>query len=82
MLDLGGRLKFGPDVEYLPDRQQEYTVDPAKRGAFAASVRRILPGQDEDLTPDMSGIRPKTQGKGDPVAISSSPTKPLAAFPD
>ncbi len=68
LMDLGGRLKFGPDVEYLPDRKQDYTVDSAKRAAFAASVRRILPAvKDEDLTPDMSGIRPKIQAKGDPV---------------
>ena len=47
---------------------QNYTVDPSKRAAFAESVRRILPMvKDEDLTPDMSGIRPKTQAKGDPV---------------
>ena len=68
VLDLGGRLKFGPDVEYLPDRILNYMVDPSKRAAFAESVRRILPMvRDEDLSPDMSGIRPKTQAKGDPV---------------
>ena len=68
VLDLGGRLKFGPDVEYLPDRQLNYDVDPSKRHAFAESVRRLLPTvQDDDLTPDMSGIRPKTQAPGDPA---------------
>jgi L-2-hydroxyglutarate oxidase LhgO len=66
VIDLGGRLKFGPDVEYLPDRTPNYDVDPSKRHAFAESVRRILPVvKDEDLTPDMSGIRPKTQAAGD-----------------
>lgn len=66
VLDLGGRLKFGPDVEYLSGREPNYDVDEAKRRAFADSVRRILPGiRDEDLTPDMSGIRPKLQGKGE-----------------
>jgi L-2-hydroxyglutarate oxidase LhgO len=68
VIDLGGRLKFGPDVEYLTERKQQYDVDPAKRHAFAESVRRILPVvKDEDLTPDMSGIRPKTQAPGDPA---------------
>lgn len=68
VIDLGGRLKFGPDVEYLPDRTPDYEVNPAKRHAFAESVRRILPAiNDEDLTPDMSGIRPKTQAPGDPA---------------
>jgi L-2-hydroxyglutarate oxidase LhgO len=66
VIDLGGRLKFGPDAEYLPDRNPNYAVDPAKRHTFAESVRRILPTvSDDDLTPDMSGIRPKTQGQGD-----------------
>jgi L-2-hydroxyglutarate oxidase LhgO len=67
VLDLGGRIKFGPDVEYLPDRQQNYTVDPAKRDAFAESARRLLPIlRNEDFAPDMSGIRAKIQAKGDP----------------
>ena len=41
VLDLGGRLKFGPDVEYLPDRQLNYDVDPSKRHAFAESFRNM-----------------------------------------
>ncbi len=68
LIDLGGRLKFGPDVEYLPDRSYDYTVDESKRHAFAESVRRIVPSlTDEDLTPDYSGIRAKLQAKGEPV---------------
>jgi L-2-hydroxyglutarate oxidase LhgO len=68
LVDLTGRVKFGPDVEYLPERKQDYGVDESKRHAFADAVRRILPFvQDEDLSPDMSGIRPKIQAKGDPV---------------
>ena len=68
LLDLGGRVKFGPDVEYLPDRSLDYTVDASKRRAFADSVRHIMPMvEDDDLTPDMSGMRPKLQRKGEPV---------------
>ena len=67
VLDLGGRLKFGPDVEYLSERTMDYSVDENKRHAFAESVRRILPHvNDEDLTPDMAGLRPKLQAKGEP----------------
>ena len=67
VLDTGGRLRFGPDAEYLPDRRADYRVDPAKRGAFAEAARRLLPDvRDEDLEPDISGIRPKLQGKGEP----------------
>ncbi|HEX9657833.1 MAG TPA: NAD(P)/FAD-dependent oxidoreductase [Bacteroidota bacterium] len=66
--DLTGRLKFGPDVEYLKERKQDYSVDESKRHAFAESVRRILPFiTDDDLSPDMSGIRPKLQAIGEPM---------------
>jgi L-2-hydroxyglutarate oxidase LhgO len=68
LLDLNGRLKFGPDAEYLEERVADYRVDEAKRAAFGAAVRRLLPAAtDEDLLPDMSGIRPKLQAAGDPV---------------
>jgi L-2-hydroxyglutarate oxidase LhgO len=66
LIDWGGRLKFGPDVEYIPDRNFEYTVAEEKRKAFAESIRRILPSiTEEDISPDMSGIRPKLQRKGE-----------------
>jgi len=68
VLDMGGRLKFGPDIEYQEDRTLDYRVDPSRRAAFGASVRRILPHvSDDDLTPDMCGIRPKLQGPGEPA---------------
>jgi L-2-hydroxyglutarate oxidase LhgO len=66
VIGLEGRLRFGPDAEYLPDRRQDYAVDDAKRGSFGAAVRRLVPAiQDEDLSPDISGIRPKLQGPGE-----------------
>lgn len=67
LIDLGGRLKFGPDVEYLKDRTTDYSVAENKRMAFAESIKRILPAiTGEDISPDMSGIRPKLQRKGEP----------------
>ncbi len=67
VLDTGGRLRFGPDAEYLPDRRTDYRVDPERRADFAEAARRLLPDiRDEDLEPDISGIRPKLQGKGEP----------------
>ncbi|GJQ21437.1 MAG: dehydrogenase [Bacteroidia bacterium] len=64
--DWGGRLKFGPDVEYLEPKVLDYSVDPSKARAFAESIQRILPGiTADDLTPDMSGIRPKLQKRGE-----------------
>ncbi|MFI5253453.1 MAG: NAD(P)/FAD-dependent oxidoreductase [Bacteroidota bacterium] len=66
--DMGGRLRFGPDQEYLPTRRFDYTVDDNKRSNFAKSVQRIIPGiSEEDLTPDMCGIRPKLQRQGEPA---------------
>ena len=68
VLDVGGRLRFGPDAEYLPDRRPDYRVDPGRRAAFASAARRLLPEiADEDLEPDISGIRPKLQAKGTPA---------------
>jgi 2-hydroxyglutarate dehydrogenase len=68
LMDWGGRLKFGPDVEYLEGRTLNYSVAEEKQHAFAESIRRILPEiNDEDISPDMSGIRPKLQKKGKPA---------------
>ena len=68
VVGLEGRLRFGPDAEYLPDRALDYKVDESKRAAFAASVRRLVPEiEDDDLEPDMAGIRPKLQGPGQGV---------------
>jgi L-2-hydroxyglutarate oxidase LhgO len=66
VVGLDGRLRFGPDVEYLADRSQDYSVDEGRRAAFGQAVRRLLPDvRDDDLTPDTSGIRAKLQGPGD-----------------
>lgn len=66
VLDLGGRLRMGPDTEYLDELNCDYSVAESKRKVFAESVRQILPAiTDEDLSPDMSGIRPKLQRKGE-----------------
>jgi L-2-hydroxyglutarate oxidase LhgO len=65
VVGLEGRLRFGPDAEYLPDRKPDYRVDEAKRAEFGESVRRIVPDiADDDLSPDIAGIRAKLQGPG------------------
>jgi L-2-hydroxyglutarate oxidase LhgO len=66
VLGLDGRLRFGPDVEYLGHRSLDYSVDVSLRHSFGEAARRILPGvRDEHLEPDTAGIRPKLQGPGD-----------------
>jgi L-2-hydroxyglutarate oxidase LhgO len=86
LLDWSGRLKFGPDVEYLENRVQDYTVAETKRRTFAEAIRRILPMiTDDDITPDMSGIRPKLQKKGEPekdFVIVNEKEKGLPGFID
>jgi L-2-hydroxyglutarate oxidase LhgO len=65
VLGLDCRVRFGPDADRLPDRRLDFSVDEAKRAAFGAAVRRIVPGiADEDLTPDTAGIRPRLQAAG------------------
>jgi L-2-hydroxyglutarate oxidase LhgO len=67
VVGLEGRLRFGPDVEYLPDRRTDYAVPETTRARFGEAARRLVPAiEDDDLTPDMSGIRAKLQGPGQP----------------
>jgi len=67
VLGLEGRLRFGPDVEYLAERRADHRVREERRAAFGEAVRRLVPAiRDEDLEPDMSGIRAKLQGPGEP----------------
>jgi L-2-hydroxyglutarate oxidase LhgO len=64
-LDLAGRMRFGPDVEFV--EREEYSVDPARAAAFYARIRTYWPGlPDGALMPDYSGIRPKITGPGQP----------------
>lgn len=65
VVGLDGRLRFGPDAEYVGPGHG-YAVAESKRPAFGQAVRKLLPViADEDLTPDLSGIRAKLQGPGD-----------------
>jgi len=60
-LDLGGRIRFGPDATYVDS--VHYGVDEEKAGSFAEAVRRYIPGiRTEWLSPDYAGIRPKLAG--------------------
>lgn len=64
-LDLGGRMKLGPDATYI-DRIEDYKVGAEKRDQFYESAVKFLPFiKREDVVPDMSGIRPKLQGPSD-----------------
>jgi len=65
-LDLNGRVRFGPDTQYVD--KIDYSVDDGRKVLFFESIRTYLPAISlESLHPDMSGIRPKLQGPGEPA---------------
>jgi len=64
-LDMAGRMRFGPDVEWI--EREDYNVDPGRAAIFYARIRTYWPGlPDDSLVPDYAGIRPKLSGKGEP----------------
>lgn len=64
-LDMGGQVRFGPDVEWID--AIDYDVDPARARPFYAAIRRYWPGlADGALAPAYAGIRPKLQSPGGP----------------
>jgi L-2-hydroxyglutarate oxidase LhgO len=65
-IDLGGRLRFGPDTEYV--NTIDYHVDESKRDAFFLSASKLFPDLDKNaFMPDMAGVRPKLSGPGEGV---------------
>ncbi|MFZ4122916.1 MAG: NAD(P)/FAD-dependent oxidoreductase [Caulobacterales bacterium] len=71
-LDLQGRMRFGPDVEWLDHADParvDYQVDLRRADGFYAAIRRYWPGlPDGAITPDYAGCRPKLSGPGEPAA--------------
>jgi len=57
-LDLAGRARFGPDVEWIDGL--DYHLDPARVTRFYPAIRHYWPDlPDEALSPAYTGIRPK-----------------------
>jgi L-2-hydroxyglutarate oxidase LhgO len=71
-LDLGGQMRFGPDVQWVPQTalgDEDYAVDAERAAPFAAAIRRYWPDlPDGALQPAYAGIRPKIAGPGEPAA--------------
>jgi L-2-hydroxyglutarate oxidase LhgO len=66
-LDLAGRMRFGPDVEWI--EREDYDVDATRAVAFYQRIRDYWPALPEgSLVPDYAGIRPKITGPGEPAA--------------
>ena len=65
-IDIGGRCKFGPDIEWIPEI--DYAFKPEKLTQFLDFIRSYYPGLDASrLHPDYTGIRPKLYREGEPV---------------
>ncbi|MBO0766370.1 MAG: NAD(P)/FAD-dependent oxidoreductase [Hyphomicrobiaceae bacterium] len=65
-VDIGGRCKFGPDIEWVP--AIDYGFAPEKLEKFLSFIRGYYPGLDASrLHPDYTGIRPKLYREGEPV---------------
>lgn len=66
-LDLHGRARFGPDVEWVDG--VDYRFGSGRAEAVIAAARRIWPGLDPArLQPDYCGIRPKLSAAGELAA--------------
>lgn len=61
---MDGRLRLGPNTVYLEG--EDYNVDPDHRLDFYQSAKTYLPFlAEDDLEPEMAGIRPKLSGPGE-----------------
>ncbi|HLN21667.1 MAG TPA: NAD(P)/FAD-dependent oxidoreductase [Bacteroidales bacterium] len=66
-VDMSGGVRLGPDVKYLDSNIYDYTMSPEKQEQFFKAAVKFLPFlKQEDLSPDMAGIRPKIQKPGEP----------------
>ncbi|WP_181698974.1 NAD(P)/FAD-dependent oxidoreductase [Chthonobacter albigriseus] len=66
-LDLAGRARFGPDVEWIDGI--DYTFNESRVASFYEAIRSYWPGlADGRLMPGYTGIRPKISGPKDPAA--------------
>ena len=68
-LDLGGRIRFGPNAHYISNAdasELDYAVVASRAAEFAEAIRCYLPQmRGEWLTPDFAGIRTKLAGPGE-----------------
>jgi L-2-hydroxyglutarate oxidase LhgO len=66
-IDLGGQVRFGPDVEWV--ERIDYDIDPARAAGFYQAIRQYYPGlKDGAIEPGYAGIRPKIVPRGTQAA--------------
>lgn len=65
-VDLGGQVKFGPDVSWVDG--VDYSFDHSREPLFYEAIRKYYPGlRDGQLQPGYTGIRPKVTGPNEPA---------------
>ncbi|CAI5478537.1 unnamed protein product [Closterium sp. Yama58-4] len=78
-VDLAGRVRFGPDVQWLDSVplsaahgmpiSYDYSVDPQRAESFYSAIRKYYPTlADGSLHAGYAGIRPKLTAPGEPAA--------------
>ena len=69
-LDMAGRARFGPDLEWRSEPDTVFDEeDGARRARFEREIRRYWPGlPDGALSPGYVGVRPKIYRSGEPAA--------------
>lgn len=66
-LDMGGQVRFGPDIEWIDS--VDYAFDNSRRQRFIDAVARYYPAVlNREVNPSYTGIRPKISGPQDPSA--------------
>jgi L-2-hydroxyglutarate oxidase LhgO len=66
-IDLGGQVRFGPDVMWIDAPDYRITADRSE--PFYKAIRHYWPGlPDGALAPAYAGVRPKISGPGEPNA--------------
>ncbi|MDH4020239.1 MAG: NAD(P)/FAD-dependent oxidoreductase [Xanthomonadales bacterium] len=68
-LDLGGQLKFGPDLEWRERLDYTFEASETRKQHFENSIRAYYPALEVSrLQPGYVGVRPRISGPGKPVA--------------
>ena len=66
-LDLAGRARFGPDVEWI--NSPDYDINISRKDDFYNAIKEYYPEiKKDDLNPDYAGVRPKIVDASEPAA--------------
>ena len=66
-LDLAGRVKFGPDTEWVD--KPNYDVNLKRKNEFVRAIKTYFPDLSEGaLMPDYAGVRPKIVNENEPAS--------------